>query len=110
MPQVKVTEISQVPLGTGKAVQAGAKQVAIFNVGGAFYALDSLCTYRHGPLAEGALEGTIVTCPWHGSKFDVMSGQVVKGPASRPVSAYPVRVEGTDVLVRLGEHEYRPGH
>jgi nitrite reductase (NADH) small subunit len=102
MAQVKVTEISQVPPGTGKAVQAGAKQVAIFNVGGTFYALDSLCTHRHGPLAEGALEGTIVTCPWHGSKFDVTSGQVVKGPASLPVSAYPVRVEGTDVLVEIG--------
>jgi nitrite reductase (NADH) small subunit len=102
MPQVKVTEISQLPPGTGKAVQAGAKQVATFNVGGTFYALDSLCTHRHGPLAEGAVEGTIVTCPWHGSKFDVTSGQVVKDPASRSVSAYPVRVEGTDVLVEIG--------
>jgi nitrite reductase (NADH) small subunit len=62
MARVKVAEISQVPPGTGKAVQTGAKQVAIFNVGGTFYALDSLCTHRHGPLAEGALEGTIVTC------------------------------------------------
>ena len=79
IPQVKVTEISQIPPGTGKAVQAGAKLVAIFNVGGTFYAFDSLCTHRHGPLAEGALEGTIVTCPWHGSKFDVTSGQAVKG-------------------------------
>jgi nitrite reductase/ring-hydroxylating ferredoxin subunit len=64
MAQVKGTEISQVPPGTGKAVQAGAKQVAIFNVGGTFYALDSLCTHRVGPLAEGALEarrGTKVT-------------------------------------------------
>ena len=102
MAQVKVAEISQVPPGTGKAVQAGAKQVAIFNVGGTFYALDSLCIHRHGPLAEGTLEGTIRHVPWHGSKFDVTSGQVVKGPASLPVSAYPVRVEGTDVLVEIG--------
>ncbi len=102
MAQVKVAEISQVPPGTGKAVQAGAKQVAIFNVGGTFYAIDGLCTHRHGPLAEGILEGTIVTCPWHGNKFDVTSGQVVIGPASRPVSAYPVRVEGTDVLLEIG--------
>ena len=101
MAQVKVAEISQVPPGTGKAVQAGPKQVAIFNVGGTFYALDSLCTHRHGPLAEGTLEGTIVTCPWHGSKFDVTSGQVVKGPASRPVSTYSVRVEGTEVLLEI---------
>jgi len=101
MAQVKVAEISQVPPGTGRAVQMGAKQVAIFNVGGTFYALDSLCTHRHGPLAEGTLEGTIVTCPWHGSKFDVTSGQVVKGPASRPVSAYPVRIEGTEVILEI---------
>lgn len=102
MAQVKVAEISQVSPGTGKAVQAGPKQVAIFNVGGTFYALDSLCTHRHGPLAEGTLEGTIVTCPWHGSRFDVTSGKVIKGPATQPVSAYPVRVEGTDILVEIG--------
>jgi nitrite reductase/ring-hydroxylating ferredoxin subunit len=102
MAQVKVAEISQVPPGTGKAVQAGTKQVALFNVGGTFYALDSLCTHRHGPLAEGTLEGTIVTCPWHGSKFDVRSGHVVKGPAILPVTAYPVKVEGTDVLLEIG--------
>ena len=102
MAQVKVAKISQVPPGTGKAVQAAAKQVAIFNVGGAFYAIDGLCTHRQGPLADGALEGTIVTCPWHGSKFDVTSGQVIKGPATRPVSSYPVRVEGTDILLEIG--------
>jgi len=102
LAEVKVAVISQVPPGTGKAVHAGAKQVALFNVGGTFYAIDSLCTHRHGPLAEGTLEGTIVTCPWHGSKFDVTSGQVVKGPASQAVSTYPVRVEGTDVLLDIG--------
>ncbi len=102
MAQVKVAEISQVPPGTGKAVQAGTKQVAIFNVKGTFYAIDGLCTHRHGPLGEGVLEGTIVTCPWHGSKFDVTSGHVIKGPATQPVAAYPVSVEGTDVLVQIG--------
>ena len=100
MAQVKLAEIGQVPPGRGRGMQTGAKQIAIFNVGGTFYALDSLCIHRHGPLAEGTLEGTIRHVPWHGSKFDVTSGQVVKGPANRPVSAYSVRVQGTESPTR----------
>lgn len=62
MAQVKVAEISQVPPGTGKGGASRSQASRIFNVGGTFYALDSHCTHRGGPLAEGALEGTIVNC------------------------------------------------
>jgi nitrite reductase (NADH) small subunit len=54
---------------------AGGRVVALYNVGGAFYALDGICPHQGGPLGKGTLSGCIVTCPWHGFQFDVTTGQ-----------------------------------
>ena len=101
MAEVKVTQVSQVAAGAGTVVSAGGKAIAVFNIGGTFYALANACTHVGGPLGEGRVQGTTVTCPWHGSQFDVTSGQVIKGPARRPVATYPVRVQGDDVFVAI---------
>jgi 3-phenylpropionate/trans-cinnamate dioxygenase ferredoxin component len=101
MAEVKVTQVSQVASGTGTVVSVEGKAIALFNVGGTFYAIANECTHMGGPLGKGRLEGTTVTCPWHGSQFDVTSGQVKKAPARRPVVTYPVRVEGDDVFVQV---------
>ena len=76
----------------GSAVLVGA--VAVFNVGGRVCAAQAKCTHRGGPLNEGKLDGSTVTCPWHGSQFDVCSGAVRRGPATDPLKTYPVVVEG----------------
>jgi nitrite reductase/ring-hydroxylating ferredoxin subunit len=99
MAEVKVTQVSRVAPGTGTVVYAEGKAIAVFNVGGTFYAIGNACTHMGGSLGKGSVEGTTVTCPLHGSQFDVTSGQVMRGPARRPVATYPVRVLGDDVLV-----------
>jgi len=101
MAEVKVAQVSQVASGTGTVVSAEGRAIAVFNVGGTFYALANECTHMGGPLGKGRLDGTTVTCPWHGSQFDVTSGEVKKGPARRPVATYPVRVQGDDVFVQI---------
>jgi nitrite reductase/ring-hydroxylating ferredoxin subunit len=75
------------------------KPIAIFNIGGAYYAIDSTCTHMGGPLCQGTLSEDIIRCPWHGSKFDVKSGKVVGGPAGEPVKQYKVLVDGEDIDV-----------
>ena len=70
------------------------------NVDGTFYGFDDTCTHKHCSLAEGDLDGTVVTCICHGSQFDVTSGAVKRGPAETPVGSYAVRLEGTDLQVR----------
>jgi nitrite reductase/ring-hydroxylating ferredoxin subunit len=67
---------------------------AVFNVAGNFCATDSKCTHRGGPLNEGTLYGSTVTCPWHGSQYNVCTGAVLRGPATEPVRTYRVAVEG----------------
>ena len=53
-----------------------------------------------GPLAEGQLEGYEIQCPWHGSKFDVRTGQVTKPPATTPEPIYEVKIDNKDILIR----------
>jgi nitrite reductase/ring-hydroxylating ferredoxin subunit len=66
---------------------------AIFNVAGRFCATQAKCPHRQGPLTEGALNGSTVTCPWHGSQFDVCTGAVLRGPAVDPLKTYRVVIE-----------------
>jgi nitrite reductase/ring-hydroxylating ferredoxin subunit len=82
--------ISEVP--PGSALLVG--DVAVFNVAGTFCATQDKCTHRQGPLSKGKLEGSTVTCPWHGSQFDVCTGAVLRGPAKDPLKTYRVVVEG----------------
>jgi ferredoxin-NADP reductase/nitrite reductase/ring-hydroxylating ferredoxin subunit len=76
-------------------------RIAVFNDGGRFHANDDACTHQGGPLSEGTLDGRVVTCPWHGARFDVTTGAVVSPPARRSVATYPVRVSGPDLLVEV---------
>ena len=82
--------VSEVP--PGSALLVG--NVAVFNVAGSFYATQDKCTHRQGPLSAGKLDGSIVTCPWHGSQFNVCTGAVLRGPATDPVKTYRVTVDG----------------
>src|SRR5258708_6738651 len=69
--RVKVANLSELPPGTGRQVKAGGRALAVFNVDGTIHVIDGTCTHRGGPLGEGELNGTVVSCPWHGGKFDV---------------------------------------
>lgn len=95
---VRAARTADVPPGTGKTVEVGDKVVALFNCGGCYYAIDDTCPHQGGPLGEGELQGTVVTCPWHEWRYDVRTGVNADDP-SCAVAAYPVKVEGDDVLV-----------
>jgi nitrite reductase/ring-hydroxylating ferredoxin subunit len=74
---------------------AASSEIALFPIGGEVHAIDNVCSHAGGPLCEGSLDGAVVTCPWHGSKFDVTTGAVQGGPASRPQRCYRARVSAT---------------
>ncbi len=97
---IKVAQVSDLSPGEGRVVQAEGQPLALFNVGGTFYAIHNTCLHRGGPLGEGELNGSVVTCPWHGWQYDVTTGANVRNPAVK-VAAFKVRVEGSDILVEL---------
>lgn len=98
---VKVATTDQIPEGAMLKVDRNGKKVLIANVGGKFFAMDRICNHKGGPLDEGELDSGVVTCPWHGSKFDCKTGKVKQGPAKTDQAAYEVKVQGKDILVKL---------
>jgi glycine betaine catabolism B len=83
-----------------KEVQADGQNICIANIEGNYYAINNICTHEGGPLADGTLQGYEVECPWHGSKFDIRTGEVTNPPANEPESVYEVKVDGNKILVR----------
>jgi nitrite reductase/ring-hydroxylating ferredoxin subunit len=100
MARVRVGRSSDVPAGEGRVVEAGGRSLALFNVDGAYYAIDNSCAHRGGPLGEGELDGTVVTCPWHGWRWDVKSGANANNPAVK-MACFLVSVEAGDVFVEI---------
>ncbi len=98
---VKVARADEIGPGQEKVVEAGDKLIALFNIDGSFHAIDDTCTHVGGPLSEGELEGTRVTCPWHGAVFDLTTGDVLGPPAARGVTKYNTRVEDGGVEVEV---------
>ena len=85
--EFQVSDISR-----GAAALVG--NVVVFNVNGNFCATQATCTHRGAPLVQGKLDGSTVTCPLHGSQFNVCSGAVLRGPAMDPLMTYRVVVDG----------------
>ena len=100
---VSIAKASEIPVGAFKPVEVQGKQLLICHTDGGFYAVDDTCTHDDGPLADGWLEGTAIECPRHGARFDVTTGKVLCLPAAIPIHAYPVKVEGDEVKVRISE-------
>lgn len=80
--------------GELKAYEVDGEQVAVARVGDEYFAFGDVCTHAQCSLSEGFLEGKVVTCPCHGSQFDVSSGEVRNPPAVEPVRSYKLRAEG----------------
>jgi nitrite reductase/ring-hydroxylating ferredoxin subunit len=98
--RVFIRPAADVPIGEGCVVEAEGKTLALFNVDGAFYALENACAHRGGPLGEGDLDGTVVVCPWHAWRWDVKTGANVNNPAVK-MPCFPVSVDEGRVFVEL---------
>jgi nitrite reductase/ring-hydroxylating ferredoxin subunit len=79
-------------------VEAGGKEIVVVNLEGKFYAIANRCTHMSCMLSDGTLKGGNITCPCHGSIFDVTTGTVIKGPARKPEPMYQTKTEGEQVL------------
>jgi NAD(P)H-dependent nitrite reductase small subunit len=96
----RVASIDEIPNGGGIAVDVGEKRIALFRRQGEVFALDETCPHRGGPLHDGVIDRGVVLCPWHQWQFDLKTGCSPVNPLSK-VKVYPVRLEGTDVLLEM---------
>jgi len=96
----RAAKVSEIPPGSIKELQVAGKPVALANIGGTFYAINNTCLHRGGPLGQGQLEGSVVTCPWHGWQFDVTTGKAVMDPTAG-VGCFRTEVQGDEVFLEL---------
>ena len=97
----RVCRVSDVPDPGQTVLEVGDRLVALFHVGGEFWAIDDVCTHDGGPLAEGELDGHTITCPRHGARFDIRTGAALTMPAVHATACHEVKVEGNEVLVKI---------
>jgi 3-phenylpropionate/trans-cinnamate dioxygenase ferredoxin subunit len=111
---IEVAEVAELKSGTMRAVSVDGHEILLARVGDKYYAVDGRCTHMKGDLSQGKLEGTVVTCPRHGSQFDVSNGRLVRWlrgglmsklsgalKTTKNLTAYNVKVEGGRVLVEV---------
>ena len=101
MAFLRAAKKEEVPAGTIREFQLDGKTVAVANVAGKLFAINNVCLHRGGPLGQGELDGQVVTCPWHGWRYDVTNGKLVTNPAVG-VETYPIEVRGDDIFVDIG--------
>jgi 3-phenylpropionate/trans-cinnamate dioxygenase ferredoxin subunit len=98
---ITVTRVDELRPGHVEVFEVEDEFVAIANVNGQFCAFADVCTHDDGPLVEGELEERVITCPRHGARFDVCTGEVLSLPAVVPLPTFEVRVVDGDVQVRV---------
>jgi len=98
---VSVARLDEIPPGAVKAVWLGDEAVALVNRDGALHAVGGTCPHRLGPLAEGRLVGDDLACPWHGFRFDPVTGRATMPRAHLGVPTFAVRVVGEEIQIAV---------
>ncbi len=98
---VAVAEAADLADGERLFLEIDGTPIAVFNIAGRYFAIDDVCSHDDGPVAEGDLVDHSIECPRHGARFDLESGKALSMPAVVDIAAYPVRVEGEQILIGL---------
>jgi nitrite reductase/ring-hydroxylating ferredoxin subunit len=99
----RVAASGDVKEGEAIAVEAGGVQIALSRVDGAICAFENICPHAYALLSDGFVEGNEIECPLHAARFVMSTGECTAPPADRDLVTYPVKVEGDEVFVEIGE-------
>jgi 3-phenylpropionate/trans-cinnamate dioxygenase ferredoxin subunit len=97
---VTVAREDELAPGAFQVVNLNDTQIAVFNLGGQFYAIADICTHDAGQLTGGTVEGDEIVCPRHGARFSIRTGAALTAPAYEPTDTFPVRLEEGQIQVR----------
>jgi 3-phenylpropionate/trans-cinnamate dioxygenase ferredoxin subunit len=103
---VRLCRTDEIPLNEGRRFDVSGHPIAVFRIESGFYAIGDTCSHEESSLSQGFVEDDVVECPKHGAMFDIATGKNLSLPATRPVPAYRVVVEGDDVYLEApnGQH------
>lgn len=97
----KVCEVSDIPVGEMRCMQVQQYKLLVAHTEQGYCVSDEMCTHEDARLCDGNLSGTLVKCPLHGSRFDLISGKVLDDPAEENLVVYPVTIENDSVYIQL---------
>ena len=103
MKEIKISTLDEFETQKTKVIEYNGKEIAIFKINETFFAIDERCSHRGGPLSEGLIEGTQVTCRWHGAKFDLINGRGLCPPAHKNLQTYEVFVKDNSIFLKVDE-------
>lgn len=98
---LRLCATEDIPPGEMKQFDLKEEEILVVNLGGQFYCLGGRCSHAGAPLAEGDLEGEVLTCPWHYSQFKITDGSVLRGPANVSLRVYKTEVNEGQLFVEL---------
>jgi len=98
---IAICDLGDLPPGERLFIKVGDIPIVIINQDGEYYAIDDCCTHDDGPLGDGEVENHEITCPRHGARFDIRTGEVLSLPAVKGVRSFPLRVNGDQLEMGL---------
>ena len=99
MTTQRIGSVSDVPEGKSKLYKVNGQPIAVFHVNGKWFAFNDQCTHRGFPLNGASIDGTTITCNYHGAQFDLTTGKNIGPPAPAPVQTYKISAEGNDLYL-----------
>ena len=99
MSWIKITQAENIPLREGRAIKLGNDEIAVFNLGERFAAINNRCPHQGGPLADGIVSGNAVVCPLHGWRISLDDGMPIQPPTPICIETYPVKVDQGIVFI-----------
>lgn len=94
-----VAKVADIDEDEAQQVIVGRKEIAIYNLGGEFYATDDICSHAYASLADGYIEGGLIECPLHAGSFEIKTGKASAPPCTVDLATYEVKIDGDDILV-----------
>lgn len=101
---IDIAASADFPPGTCRTVDAAGTPIAVFNVGGEYYAIEDRCTHDNGTLSQGQIEGREIVCPRHRARFSLLSGEALCPPAYEPIATFTVRI--ADGMVQVSDNRF----
>ena len=102
MAKVVVGNTSEVQEGKLMHITAGGKEIVVTKLDGNYYAMDNVCTHAGADLHEGELDSNELTCPWHGAKWDIKTGNLISFPQKlKPLHIHKVLIENDTLYVEI---------
>ncbi len=99
-----VCAADEIASNSGQIVNTEIGEIAIFNIGGKLYAIENICSHDGNSLAGGDVEGDEITCPRHGARFSLKTGEALSPPAYEPITTFPVRI--SDGVVQIQDNRW----